>query len=145
MAYNFKQGLYTPKHPEKYCGDVNRIVYRSSWELSFNQFLDNNANVLRWASEEIIIPYVKPTDGKIHKYYVDYLVEYRNTSGEVQVDLIEVKPQKQTRRSRSKIQKTKLVEDITYAINQAKWKAASDFAEQRGWKFRIITEKTLFR
>lgn len=140
----FKQGYYHPKHPEKYIGDVNHIVYRSSWELKFNQFLDNNPNVLQWGSEIVVIPYVKPTDGKMHKYYVDYFIKYRDVHGNEQTELIEIKPKSQVNQP-SKRRNQQLYEAITFAINQSKWAAATKFAESRGWKFRIITEQELFR
>lgn len=145
MAYKFRQGYYKPKNPEKYRGDVSKIVYRSSWELSFNKFLDNNPNVLEWASEEIVIPYIKPTDNKVHRYFPDYWVKYKNTKGEIIEEVVEVKPSTQTRRTRSRNPKTRLVEDVTYAINTKKWEAAQKWCEARGIKFRIITEQHLFR
>jgi hypothetical protein len=142
---NFKQGLYTPKHPEKYNGDITKIRYMSSWEFRFNIFLDNNPNILEWASEEIAIPYIKPTDGKIHKYYVDYYIKYKTCKGEIKTELVEIKPAAQTTPSKSRNSNTRLYENITYAINQSKWESAKQFAEQRGWTFRIITEHQLFK
>lgn len=140
----FIQGRYKPKHPEKYLGDINNIVYRSSWELKFNQFLDNNPNILKWGSEIIAIPYLKPTDNKIHKYYIDYIIVYKTINNEIKTELVEIKPLKQTKVSRSRNSQNRLYENITYAINQAKWKAATDFAKARGWSFRILTENELF-
>lgn len=34
-------------------------------------------------------------------------------------------------------------EQCTYAVNQAKWKAARQYAKQRGWKFIVLTEDEL--
>ena len=31
----------------------------------------------------------------------------------------------------------------TYAINTAKWKSATEYAENKGWRFIIITDETL--
>lgn len=151
MAFKYKQGYYTPKHPEKYIGDVNKIVYRSSYELEVNQFFDNNPRVLKWASEEIAIPYVKPTDGRVHKYYPDYIVCYINKDGEILWELIEVKPLEQTRKSRSRNPKIKLYEDLTYAVNVAKWQQAEAWCRKRTeetgypYKFRILTQKSIFK
>lgn len=144
MAYKYQQGLYTPKNPGKYLGDVTKIRYMSSYELHMHTFLDNNPNVIAWNSEGVIIPYVKPTDGKVHRYLVDYFVQYKNKSGEIICELIEVKPESQTKKSRSRNPKTKLVESLTYAVNLAKWEAATKYAKERGWKFKIITERSLF-
>ena len=38
-------------------------------------FLDNNTNVLEWSSEEHIIPYRSPLDGKVHRYFPDFFVK----------------------------------------------------------------------
>lgn len=144
---SFRTGYFTPVNVEKYMGNVEKIVYRSSWELAMNRFLDNNENILRWSSEEIKIPYIKPTDGKVHHYYPDYWIEYRNRDGVVVTEIVEVKPSTQAKAptTRGKARKTILYEQTTYAINMAKWKAANDWCNQRGFTFRVITEKSLFR
>jgi hypothetical protein len=36
-----------------------------------------------------------------------------------------------------------LVESLTYLKNEAKWKAASEYCKDRGWEFKIVTEKEL--
>lgn len=136
----FRQGKYTPRHPEKYIGNVNTIRYMSSWELRLFQFLDNNPNILRWASEEIAIPYIKPTDGKVHRYFPDCYVEYQNKYGQIVKEILEVKPKEQTRLSK----RAKLVEAVTFAINKAKWAAADEWCKQRGLTFRVITQDALF-
>lgn len=143
-------GKYTPKHPEKYVGDPKRIVFRSSWEKAFNEFLDNNPNVIQWASEEIAIPYVKPTSNrhdKIHTYYPDYWVKYKNKNGEIIQEIIEIKPIAQTQppKTAGKKKKQQLVEAITWEINKAKWAAATQFCNKYGMKFRIVSENKLFK
>lgn len=145
MAYSYKQGLFTPKHPEKYVGDVKKVVFRSSWELSFFEFLDGNPNILKWSSENVVIPYIKPTDGRIHRYFVDIWMQHKNKKGEIVTDIVEIKPLSQTTASKSRSNKTRLIENVQYAINHAKWTAAKKYAEERGWGFRIITEKSLFK
>jgi hypothetical protein len=145
MANNFQQGYYNPKHPQKYVGNVDKIIYRSSWELQMNQFLDNNPNVLHWSSEEIAIPYVKPTDQKIHRYYPDYWVQYVNSAGKVIQEILEVKPAAQLTQSKSRNPKTKLYENLTFAINSAKWEQAKKWCDDKGIKFRLITERDIFR
>ncbi|KKL19318.1 hypothetical protein LCGC14_2466650, partial [marine sediment metagenome] len=60
MAKNWRQGVYEVRNPNKYVGDLKKVIFRSSWELYMNQFLDNNPNILRWSSEEFYIPYIKP-------------------------------------------------------------------------------------
>jgi hypothetical protein len=141
---HFVKGVYKPKNPHKYVGDLNKIVYRSSYELQMHQFLDNNERVLRWSSEQVIIPYVKPTDGRVHRYFPDYWVEYVNKEGEILQEIIEVKPKSQTRMPRPN-SKQKLYEQAVLAINLAKWRAADAFCKQHNMKFRIITERSVFQ
>lgn len=141
---NYKQGLFTPKHPEKYVGDVTNIVYRSSWELEVNEFLDNNVKVLRWASEEFHIPYLSAVDGKMHKYYPDYWVEFVNDKGQIVQEVLECKPKQQVKAPRGK-RKMSLYEQQQYARNISKWTAAEKWCADRGMTFRIITEKSVFK
>lgn len=143
MSKTYKQGTYTLRNPDKYVGDPTKIVFRSSWELSMNQFLDNNPNILRWSSEEIAIPYVKPTTGRVHRYYPDYWVEYKDREGNVRQEIIEVKPNSQVNVN----QKKRLTEydKLTYAINLAKWQAATQFCKKHNIKFRLLTEQQMFR
>lgn len=140
---HFKQGLYTPKNPTKYMGDVTKIRYMSSYELEVHQFFDNNPNVVRWGSEIVAIPYLKPTDGRIHKYYPDYYVEYLDKHGQMKTEMIEVKPRSQTVMPRAN-RKHVLYEQLTLAVNIAKWQACEHWCKQRGISFRIITERSIF-
>ena len=51
------QGIFKPLNPQKYKGNVNNIIYRSSWEKRFMIYCDKNRSVLEWGSEEIAISY----------------------------------------------------------------------------------------
>lgn len=139
----YRQGLFVPKHPHKYEGDVNNIMYMSSYELEMCTFLDLNPNVLKWSSEEIIIPYFNPVKQKMSRYYPDFFVTFVNSSGKVINELIEIKPHNQTKAPRTRKGKHHIYENLTYAINCAKWEAASKYCTERGWNFRIITQKSL--
>lgn len=145
MSY---KGKFSPKHPKKYKGDPTNIIYRSLWELKLMSYLDSHKDIVQWASEEIFIPYKSPIDGKYHRYFPDFWVKKNN--GEI--ILIEVKPAYQTQApDKSKknatptgrISRRYLKEVKTYGINQAKWKAASEFCRDRKWKFQIMTEREL--
>jgi hypothetical protein len=145
----FQQGYYKIKHKEKYLGDPAKVRYMSSWELSFFNFLDNNPNVIQWSSEEIPINYIKPTDGKVHKYFPDVFMCYKNKRGEIKWELIEIKPKQQTRAPK-RTSKHRLYEQLTYAVNVAKWKAAQQWCINQTQltgktiTFKIITEQQLF-
>ena len=143
MARNYKQGIYTLRHPEKYKGDPTKIIFRSSWEEQTCRFFDNNPNVLEWASEEVVIPYVKPTDGKVHRYFPDYWVKFKDRAGNIVEEIIEVKPEDQVFIQRKK--RLTEYDKVTYNINRAKWQAAGEFCKKRGIKFRILTERSLFK
>ena len=147
MAYDYKQGFFRPKHPKKYIGDPTNIVFRSGWEKRVMQSLDENLNVVRWASEEIIIPYISPIDNRPHRYFVDFYVEAKLADGSIKKMLLEVKPAAQTKPPKAPKRKTKryISEVMTYGVNEAKWKAAKEFCDEKGWEFRIITEAELFK
>jgi len=145
----WRQGWYKPRHPEKYKGDLTKIRYMSSWELHTHKFLDNNPNILEWNSEEIAIPYLKPTDRykRVRLYYPDYWVKYRNTSGKVIEEVWEVKPAKEISQPTrvGKSHKQQLMEAVTWAINVAKWKAAQAYCRKHGYAFRLMTEDQIFK
>lgn len=142
---NYQKGVYKLKNPNKYMGDAKNIVYRSSWELKFLNWCDRNENILKFSSEETVIPYVCPTDGKLHRYFVDARIIVKTKTNEVKTYLIEIKPSKQTVPPKYPGRKTKryLTECATFMKNRAKWNAATKYAEDRGWKFVILTEKEL--
>lgn len=107
---------------------------------------DNHTGVVKWGSEIVVIPYIKPTDNKQHRYFVDILLFYKNKQGKLIKELIEIKPSSQTKAPRKKRSgKSNLYEQVTYAVNIAKWQAATKWAKKRGINFRIMTEKELFR
>lgn len=141
----YNQGVFKPKNPHKYKGDPTNIVYRSSWELKLMLYLDEHKDVVSWSSEELIIPYRSPIDGKIHRYFPDFVVTKINKEGKRETALIEVKPSAQTipPKQQSKMTKKYLTEVKTWGVNEAKWKAAREFCRDRGWSFHIFTEKEL--
>lgn len=145
MARNYKQGRFVPQHPEKYAGNVSMISYRSSWELKFMLWCDKNPSVLKWGSEEIIIPYYNKIDNKYHRYFVDNIIRVKRADGSIKTYLVEIKPDTQTKPpvKGNKKNKTFLTECITYETNVAKWTAAKEYASKKGWEFIILTEHHL--
>lgn len=139
------KGFFVPKNPNKYKGDVSNIVFRSSWELKFMNILDTNTEVVYWASEPFPIPYRAPKDGKIHRYFVDFLVATRNKTGKIETSLIEIKPHIQTipPKQPKKISRRFITEQLTYETNQAKWRAAREVCSKQGWTFRVADEYDL--
>lgn len=131
--------------PEKYTGDPTNIVMRSSWETRFANWCDKNPAVIKWSSEETIIPYRCPTDNKIHRYFVDFKIQIQSRDKMLRTYLVEVKPLKQTMPPIYPGRRTQryLTESLTFMKNQAKWNAATEYCKDRGWEFKIITENEL--
>lgn len=139
------KGFFKPRNPSKYKGDPTRIIYRSLWEAKFMKYLDDHQDVIWWASEEVVVPYRSPVDGKIHRYFPDFLLRKKNRDGIIETVMVEIKPLDQTKEpiKRKTINKAYINEVMTWGVNQAKWKAAREYCDDRRWKFMIITEKEL--
>lgn len=138
MAY---KGKWKPKNPSKYAGDASNITYRSLWERQTFRWLDENSDVVSWSSEEVVIPYLCKTDGRLHRYFVDIKMTLANG----QTYIIEIKPEKETKPPKTPKKRTRrfVTEVMTYAKNHSKWEAAEKYAKQRNWVFEIWTEKSL--
>lgn len=136
MAY---RGRYTVKNPAKYDGDPTKVVFRSLWERQAFRWMDDNPDVIKWQSEETVIPYRCKTDNKIHRYFMDIKMVTKEKTF-----LIEIKPKKQTQAPKEPSRKTKryITEVMTYVKNTSKWETAQSYAADRGWEFCIWTEDT---
>ena len=140
-----KPKRYKVHNKEKYVADLQEVIYRSSWELKYMQYLDKQPNVLEWASENVIIPYYNQIEKKTRRYFVDFYVKIKNPEGLIKKYIIEVKPASQCRppKHRKRIS-NKYKQDLRrFITNQNKWKSARKWAEQRGMEFVILTEKEL--
>lgn len=144
MAESIKS-KYKPSYPQKYKGDPNNIICRSSWERKFCHWCDLNESIISWGSEEFFIPYYNPTKQRVCKYFPDFIIKVKDGNGKIKTYVVEVKPLKQTvpPQKKSKVTKSYLHECTTYAVNQAKWKAAKEWCADRMLEFMIITEKEL--
>ena len=142
MSY---KGKYQPSHPKKYKGNPSNIVYRSQWERKFMVYCDRNQNILEWGSEEIALPYRSPIDNRIHRYYPDFYIKVKESTGQIKKYIIEIKPLRQCMEPKVQKKKTKgyIYEVYEYAKNQAKWKAAREFCKDRMWEFKVLTENEL--
>ena len=136
---------YKPSHPRKYKGDASNIICRSSWERKFCRWCDLNENILAWGSEEFCIPYISPIDNRVHRYFPDFLIKVKESTGKIKTYVVEVKPKIQTRPPRTPKRKTKkyINEVRNWAINDAKWKNAIEYCKDRNMEFIIITEDEL--
>jgi hypothetical protein len=60
--------------------------------------------------------------------------------------MLEVKPAVQAEEPKRPKRKTRryITEVMTWGVNSSKWDAARKYCDNRGWEFRIITEKDIF-
>lgn len=107
--------------------------------------LDTNPSVIEWSNEEIVIPYLSPVDNRWHRYFPDFFVRVRNKTGLIESMILEVKPLKQSvaPQVKKRITRAYITEVMTYGVNQAKWKAATEYCKDRSWTFKVITEQDL--
>jgi len=142
MAY---KGKYKPLRPYKYKGNPTKVIYRSLWERKFMQYCDDSMNILEWASEEMFVWYKSPVDNRAHRYFPDFYIKVRESTGVIKKYIIEVKPKRQTKPPAKPKRQTRgyLREAFEYAKNKAKWKAANEWCLDRGYEFKVLTEKEL--
>ena len=161
MYKSAKQGWYKLLNQDKFIVPTNEsqsvmksfkiqdneyyINYKSSLERNCLRYCDYNKHIVKFSLEPLSIPYLKPTDGKIHRYFVDFYIEF-STGDKF---LVEIKSSGETREPQIPKKKTqKAVMNYnnalqTFAVNTAKWDAARKFALQQKMKFIILTENEL--
>lgn len=155
---HYHQGKYQCMNPDKYLGDLETIYFRSSWEKKLYYYLDTNNRVLRWAAENIAIPYEYYENGNlsVHRYYPDAYCEFRLSNGDTRKVVLEIKPSTEYRLDEKtgdlvppkepKNKTMKSMKNYEYALrtfhkNILKWQAAKKYCEKRGIEFYIISPK----
>ena len=146
----FHQGIFKPKNTQKYIGNPTNIIYRSGWEKYFLQWCDMTPSVVGYGSEELIVPYVSPLDGRVHRYFIDFIVLIRQKDNSIKKFAVEIKPYSQTQPPKISSKRKVLTESLqkkvdTYVINQAKWDAARNFCSKNNMSFIVLTEKELLK
>ena len=139
---------YKPANPHKYFDPSGKPIFlRSSLEIAFAKRCDFEPAILKWASETVEIPYFDPTRMTNRRYIMDFIIYTKDENGKDKITMVEVKPSKQASekppKRGNKSDSTFESEMRVWRTNQAKWKAAKEFAKERGWDFVIITEKHL--
>lgn len=144
QIYDFYSYL---KFPDKYTG-TRPLTLRSGWEIKFAQYLDSNENVTSWTSESTVIQYLRPDDGKFHRYFMDFTFFAKTKSGKTKEFWVEVKPYDQTHPPKEPKRRTKTYFKAvkTYMINEAKWQTTRRVVEDKkkhghDVEFLILTEK----
>ena len=142
MSY---KGRYTPKNPKKYRGNPHNVIYRSLWERKFMVYCDHSESIIEWGSEEVVIPYKSPWDGRIHRYFPDFYIKIKTNEGTTKKLIVEIKPKKQTKAPKEPERKTKryLNEVRTWEVNSSKWRYATEWCKDNGMEFKILTEDDL--
>lgn len=135
----FSQGIFTPRNPEKYIGRGS-IRYRSSWEFAVMNFCDNHPSIIKWAVENIRVPYKNPITGKLTHYVPDFFVMFVDKNDKTHGEVWEIKPKKEIALETARSERDK----ISVIVNHAKWAAANAFCKQHGLTFRVITEDQLW-
>lgn len=156
IIYNNRAGWYKIVNPEKFIPPIDShmksfnestmsVQFKSSLELQSIRYCDANPHVVHWSIEPFHVKYIKPTDGKVHRYFIDLFIEFSSkdkfivevkSKGET---IPPKKPQKNTQKAIMNYQKA----IQTYSINSAKWLAATEFAIQNNMRFIILTEEQL--
>ena len=142
MSY---KGKFSPKNIKKYKGNPTNVFYRSLWERDFMKYCDRNPMILEWASEEIIIPYISSWDNKRHRYFPDFYIKVKQADGAIKKMVIEVKPKIQCKPPKEPKRRTRrwMNEVITYGVNDAKWRSATEWCADNDMEFKILTEDHL--
>ena len=140
----YHQGFFIPKRPIKCMNimevaDIQPIVWRSSWEQKFMEWLDTNDVVIRWGSEIISIPYKDPIKCKMSLYVPDFFFEYIDNKKQLQRYLIEIKPMSQSKLSEAKDGYDRL----RIAKNAYKWAQAIKYCKKKNITFKVLTEYEL--
>lgn len=143
----FVQGYFEPKYPIKYLGQTP-IIFRSSWERKFMVLCDTREDVIAWSSEPVEIKYWSTLDKKERRYYPDFYMKVQK-GNKYEEFLVEIKPSEQIKKPKPPIKNSKkalasykfLAEQ--FVINRDKYVYAKKWAEERGWRFIVLTEKSL--
>lgn len=139
-----QQGYYSCKNPDKYVGDISKIVFRSSWEFKFLRWCDNTPSVIKFSSEPMSIPYMDPIDKRVHQYYIDFWVEMKEKDGHVGRWLIEIKPERniiippEPKNQTASALSNHISQVKRVMKNIAKFQAARNFAKIQNMKFAVL-------
>lgn len=97
-----------------------QITYRSSWERDVMICLEKCVDVIEYYGDNYLcIPY--SIKGSTHRYWPDFTIKMKNNK----TFIIEIKP----------------IDQVTWEINQYKWKSAVAYCLARQWEFQVWTQK----
>ena len=78
-----------------------------------------NENIVEWASEEFCIPYLSPLDGRVHRYFPDFLIKVKERNGSTKTYVVEVNPKDKLNHHKEsqKVTKSFINEAKTFEVN----------------------------
>lgn len=141
----YKQCYYTPVNPQKYIGDIHKIICRSSWETKFCRYLDVNSDVVEWSSEPFSIKYFYKADQQIHRYFPDFYFMIEKNGEKIRY-IVEVKPSKDLiapvvpKRKTDKAMKNYIYQLKAFTKNYDKAQSIKKWCSDNGYKFVYLTE-----
>ena len=101
---------------------------------------DTSSSIIKWNSEDVVVSYISPKDGKPHRYFVDFWIKYIDKQGNTKTALVEVKPFHQTVPPKKK---DDIKSMVLYAVNLAKWEAAKKVADASNCEWMLLHEYNL--
>ena len=110
-----RQGYYKVTNKDKYVGDPDLVIFRSSWEFAFCRYCDFSPSVKRWSSEPVSIPYYdrvskleecaklgldpnNPSNWEVKNYNTDFWYEVDNGRDKLEKIFVEIKPAKKLKK-----------------------------------------------
>lgn len=163
FARSYRQGIFTPQHPEK-CLNCNGKIsakmpeYRSSWEFKLMNYCDQRERIIEWGSEVIKIPYYSEVDGKTHQYITDFYFVCDTIHNGIKKYVCEVKPKSQVaminengdviypdppKKKTQKAINAWQERCNVIRVNNCKWQAARKWCRENGCIFKILTEEEI--
>jgi hypothetical protein len=109
---------------------------------------DTKEKVVAWASEPVQVKYISSIDQKEHTYYPDFYMKTKTEEG-VEEFLVEIKPEAQIKKPIAPVKNSKKALESykylaeQYVRNRDKYGYAKAYAANRGWRFIVLTEKSL--
>jgi len=81
----------------------------------------------------------------VHRYFPDFYIKVKQADGAIKKMVIEVKPKIQCKPPKEPKRRTRrwMNEVITYGVNDAKWRYATEWCIDNDMEFKILTEDHL--
>lgn len=149
----YKQGYFNVQRSTKYSKNTSEpCIYRSSLEFKFMKWCEWSNIVVQWKSEPFSVQYICLETGRSRNYWLDFSIVTKDD----EFWLIEVKPIKEVDEAKqfgslynsleNEVDKKRLVHSRKIAAkNWSKWQHAKRIANEKGWKFKLVTENFLKR